>query len=504
MTGTMAYQYRMRDLVVAAAGLLLAPSTLLAQGQRVGSLQGTVRENIGSRSVHATWVSLLRVDAESGPTVSVKPDAKGNYRVDSLLPGRYLVQVSSPTLDSLEITLPAERVEIDAGKASRYDFSLPSGAKLRDAVCPGLRLGEEKVALAGHAVNADTDKPLAGADVAVGWVHNYVDKTTLRVKTESRRVSVKVGPSGEYRVCGVPSGTTMSLQLQHEGRAGTIVRVAVSDDEGIAVRDLSLSPRTAPTIAALDSVARLLKVDGRDSTREELKLAGTAVLTGAVRSLSSEPIADAEIRVRDARSAATTDSAGRYTLTGLPAGTQLLLVRKLGYPVAEIPVELRPDRSTTRDVLLRRSVVLDSVRVVANRTQYPEFERNRRTHAYGQFLGIAEIDKMKHATEAADLFINVLGFSVFGKGSQARIVSNAALARHPECRNATIVVNGLEGGSLNDLAPSQIAGIEAYSDETFVPARFEGQAKCGVIVIWLRKSSGKPMPPMGLSGNGYP
>jgi hypothetical protein len=228
------------------------------------------------------------------------------------------------------------------------------------------------------------------------------------------------------------------------------------------------------------------------------------MLTGAVRSLSSEPVADAEIRVRDARSVTTTDSAGRFTLAGLPSGTQVLLVRKLGYPVAEISVELRPDRSTTRDVLLRRNVVLDSVRVVATRAQYPEFERNRRTHAYGQFLGVEDIDKMKHATEAADLFINVLGFSVFGRGSQARIVSNAALARHPECRNATIVVNGMEGGTLNELAPNQIAGIEAYADETFVPARFEGQAKCGVIVIWLRKASAKPMPAMGLSGNGYP
>jgi hypothetical protein len=370
-------------------------------------------------------------------------------------------------------------------------------------VCPGLKLGEGKVVVAGRATNADTDKPLPGADVAVGWIHNYIDKTTLRVKTESRRVSVKVGPNGEYRVCGVPSGTTMSLQLQHEGRAGTIVRVAVSDDEGAEARDLSLSPRTAPTLAALDSVAHLLKVDGRDSTREELRLVGTAALTGEVRSLTGEPVAEAEVRVRDAASTTTTDSAGRYTLRGLPSGTQLLLVRKLGYPLAEIPIELRPDRSATRDVLLRRSVVLDSVRVVASRSQYPEFERNRRTHAFGQFIGADEIDKMK-ATETADLFINVLGFSVFGQGAQARIVSNAALARHPECRSATIVVNGLEGGSLNDLAPSQIAGIEAYADETFVPARFEGQAKCGVIVIWLRKASAKPMAPMGLSGNGYP
>jgi hypothetical protein len=178
-------------------------------------------------------------------------------------------------------------------------------------------------------------------------------------------------------------------------------------------------------------------------------------------------------------------------------------VRKLGYPLAELPVELRADRSVSRDVLLRRSVVLDSVRVVGAREEYTEFERNRKIHAFGQFLGIEQIDNMK-VSETADLFLDVLGFTVFGRGSQARIVSNAALARHPECRNATIVVNGSEGWQLHNFAPSQIAGIEAYADETFVPARFEGNAKCGVIVIWLRKTQKKAMPPMGLSGNGYP
>ena len=282
-----------------------------------------------------------------------------------------------------------------------------------------------------------------------------------------------------------------------------MVRVAVTDAEGAVVRDLSLSPTSSPTQAALDSVSRVLAVDGRDSTREELKLVGTASLTGAVRSLTGESVADAEVRVRDARSTAVTDSAGRFTLTALPAGTQLLVVRKLGYPLAEITVELRAGRSVSRDVLLRRNVVLDSVRVVATPTENTEFERNRRMHAFGQFLGAKEIDKMM-ASETADLFLNVLGFSVFGKGSQARIVSNAALARHSECREATIEVNGSPGWTLNNFAPGEIGGIEAYSDETFVPARFEGNSKCGVIVIWLRKKPAKAMPPMGLSGNGYP
>ncbi|MFL5617768.1 MAG: carboxypeptidase regulatory-like domain-containing protein [Gemmatimonadaceae bacterium] len=494
----------MRSLFFATTiALLVRTPSLAAQQRPVGALHGTVHERMGTRSVRAAVVSLVAFESESSETITVHPDAQGQFRLDALSPGRYLIQVGIPTLDSLDVSLPAERIDIAAGKTSRFDVTLPSGTKLRDAVCHGLRLSEEKVAVAGHAMNADTDEPLVGADVAAAWVHNYIDARTREIVTQTRGASVKTGPNGEYRMCGVPSGTTLSLQLRHEDRAGPIVRVVVSDDEGVVVRDFSLSPRTSPTATALDSVAHLLAVDGRDSTRAELALVGTAKLIGEVRSLTGEPVAGAEVHVRDARSITATDSAGRYTLDALPAGTQLLVVRRLGYPITEMPVELRPNRSVSRDVLLRRNVVLDSVHVVGTRTDYTEFERNRRTNTFGQFLTREQIDGL-HASEAADLFINVFGFTALGRGSDARIVSNKALRRHGECQSANIVINGAEGQSINQVPPSQIGGIEAYADEAFVPARFEGRAECGVIIIWPRKEPARAMPPTGLSGNGYP
>ena len=490
-------------LIVATVALLVPTLSLGAQADPVGALHGTVRERIESRSASAASISLVRVESESSRTINVHPDAQGQYRLDALAPGRYLVQVSSPTLDSLDLSLPAQQIEVAPGKASRFDITLPSGTRLRDAICSGTRLGEGKVVVAGRAINADTDRPLAGADVVAAWVHNYIDKTTYKIVTQMRGASVKTGANGEYRMCGVPSGSMLSLQLQYEGRAGTIVRLAVTDDEGAAVRELSISPSSSPTASALDSVARVPAVEGRDSTRDELKLVGTANVSGQVRSLTGDPVADAEVRVRDARATAVTDSAGRYTLTGVPAGTQLLVVRHLGYVIVEQPVELRTGRTLTRDVLLRRNVVLDSIRVVASRPEYAEFERNRRTHAFGQFLAAEQIDGMR-ATETADLFTNVLGFTALGRGGIARVISNSALARHPECRSANVVINGIEDQSINDVAPSQIAGLEAYADETYVPARFAGRAQCGVIVIWLRKTPPRVLPPTGLSGNGYP
>jgi hypothetical protein len=234
----------MRFPIAPLVALAITAAPLAAQSVAVGSLQGVVRERVGTRSVRSASVSLVRVESESSPTVNARPDDHGQFRLDSLVPGRYLVQVSSPTLDSLELSLPPERIEIAAGKLSRFDFTLPSGVRLRDAVCQGLRLSEGKVVVAGRALNADTDEPLPGADVVAAWMHNHIDRATLKIVSQVRGASVKSGPNGEYRMCGVPSGTMLSLQLQHGGRAGAIIRTAVTDDECATSRSARRRRRT--------------------------------------------------------------------------------------------------------------------------------------------------------------------------------------------------------------------------------------------------------------------
>jgi hypothetical protein len=256
-------------------------------------------------------------------------------------------------------------------------------------------------------------------------------------------------------------------------------------------------------VAALDAVARGGGARGRDDTREELKTVGTAELSGVVRGLSGEPFEGARVRVRDARSSAVTDRNGRCVLRDLPGGTQMLVVTHPGYVVAERPVELRPGRRAEQSGLLVRPLGADALQAATNELE--AFDANRRTNPYGQFLTREQIDKKKHAMETVDLFDDVLGFSAFGRGPTARVISNMALASRPECSSASVIVQGAEGRRINDVTPSQIAGIEAYADPEFVPGRFAGRADCGVVVIWLRKSTGSTArPAVGLRANGYP
>ena len=497
----------MRAIVaLLSAAFVFAPTMPIgAQGETLGALEGTIHERSTFRSVKAARIAVRRVESDSGISASAVPDANGRYRLDSLPPGRYQARVVSASLDSLRVAPPTTDLRITPGRVVLADFTLPSGTAVRDALCAD-RLGERRGVVAGRAIDADADgRPLVGAELVAVWMDFPVNRLTGRSVPTRRVVVVKSGMEGEYRVCGVPTETLFTLQLRRDGRASPVVRLLIGDGEGSLARDLSLSASTAPTIAALDSAARLATAKGPGAGRHELQTVGTAELTGTVRVLSGEPFVGAQVNVRHALSATVTDSAGRFVLRDLPAGTQMLEVRHPGYALAELPVELRSGKRTERAVLLVRPLTLDALPPSEAVVDLEAFESSRRTNRYGQFLTQEQIDAKKHVTETIDLFDDLLGFTPLGHGPDARIVSNVALASKAACFGANVIIEGAEGRRINDVKPGQIGGIEAYADASFVPGRFAGRAECGVVVIWLRKHQGPAArPATGLRANGYP
>jgi hypothetical protein len=327
---------------------------------------------------------------------------------------------------------------------------------------------------------------------------------------------VKTGRAGEYRLCGVPAEKSLTVQLQHAGLAGAATRVSVSDEEGVVVRDLSLSMRSAPTIAALDSIERVAAVKGPDSTsdadttRGELALSGIASLAGTVLTTTGRPVANAEVRVRHGQSSTKTDDVGHFVLAGLPAGTQVVLVRQIGFALAEIPVELRSNRRLELNVRVRRAVALDSVRVLASRPTLAEFEYNRRTNLQGRFLTLSDIQR-SNAKQTSDLLPLLGGYVMMGRG---RLVKMSETDYDPpgthSCRGANVVIDGVDGLEVDDVLPNQIAGIELYKNAASAPLQYAGRADCGLIVIWLRPGPRRgrwlpaPSTAATLQYNGYP
>ena len=483
------------------AAPLVAQQTTSVAAAGMGRVQGTIRETMRPRSVRDASITLARLEPEPSVSFGTKPDAKGHYELDSLPAGRYMIQLSHQVLDSLELALPAEEVFVIAGKTLEVPFNLPSGAELREAVCRGLTVRRETGAVFGRVVDADNEHPLANADVAITWTELAFDRRTLRASPEQHDASVRTGPRGEYRICNIPTGSWVLIQLQYGGHAGNAVRLSVSGEEAVVVRNLSMSVASAPTLALLDSVGATVR--GLDSeptpgdtapppgdTVPKLLLTGDAAVSGIVRGGEGQPLPDVEIRVVNARPTTRTDAAGHYSLSGLPAGTQLLAVRRIGYLVGDVAVELRGGRMAHQDVVLRRVVSLDSMNVVAKRRKpFADFEYRRRNNPMGRFVTASDIEHY-HPTEMGIFIQRLGGFRIDGVGPEARVYSTSARAGRPNCKEANVVIDGVDQAQVNTVPPVEIAAMEVYAEAASAPGQY--RAECGLILIWTKKYGATP------------
>jgi hypothetical protein len=458
-----------KRVAVALLVLVLAAS---ARAQSVRRLEGTVVDSLRAASpLVGASVSVTRVGAARETTLVAQTDAKGRFAFERIDAGEYAIGFEHALLDSLEFGGPARRVVVPDAGVARADLAVPSGGTLRSLACPGLELAKGTGALLGVVTDADSDRPLGGAEVVAAWTELTFDKGILKTMTLEHSGAVVTDSLGQYRLCGVPTDSWLLVQVQHADRIGAAFQVSIADATGVQVRHLSVSREGTRDRAVLDSALR-------DTTRMLAPLAGTATLAGIVRGSSGRPVPNAQVRVVGATPVTRTDANGWFSLTGLPSGTQEMEVRELGFPVQRRPVDLRRGRTLRQEILLEGVQTLEGMRAMASRTPYERFETNRRLSITGSFMTQEEIEK-RHAQNTSELFSGMPAFRVVGDGPDARIVSARG-----GCR-PNVVVDYTQFQEINDIPPSLIAGIEAYPTTNGAPAEFTNL--CGVIRIWVKR-----------------
>jgi hypothetical protein len=456
----------------------LGAPTLHAQTVPKGRIEGQITDSVHARPAAGATVYVARLSPDAALRVATT-DEKGRFVVDSLVAGRYTVDFTTSFLDSLDLTLPSRQLTLATDEELRLELGIPSGATLRAAACPGLEIPTGKGAVVGRVVNADTDQPLVGATVAVSWVDLGVDRATLQPTMQQRGGAMPVDSVGNYRLCGVPTDTYLLVQVQDKGRVGSALRLTVGDDVGVVKRDLSLSASASRAIAAPDSSGAAAADE-----RPVAQLTGTATLTGTVRGLGGRPLPDARVSVVDAGGTVQTDSLGHFTLANLPAGTQLVEVRRIGYLLGQHPVDLRSGRSVNQDFTLSTIVSLDSVRIVAQRNRYREYELRARRSGAGRFISEQDIEK-RHPVETSDILRMLPGFRIVGSGLDAHVVSSRGQIslRQGDCV-ANVVIDGIPNQDINLVRPSDVGALEVYNG---IGAPMQYNSPCGVIVIWTKR-----------------
>src|SRR5215203_6598119 len=160
-----------------ALALLVCLGSPLAAQRASGEIEGDVID-----SVHVSpLIGATRLGGAHETTFVATTDKRGRFRFESLDAGRYAVRFSSAMLDSLQYGGRTPVVDVAPNRATRVELAVPSAATLRALACPGVTFADGTGALLGLVTDAESGKPLVGAQVAVAWSDLAIDSANAVV-----------------------------------------------------------------------------------------------------------------------------------------------------------------------------------------------------------------------------------------------------------------------------------------------------------------------------------
>lgn len=229
---------------------------------------------------------------------------------------------------------------------------------------------------------------------------------------------------------------------------------------------------------------------------------GSAVFAGVVVADSSErPIAGAEIAIVELKLAVRSDSAGAFTLTGIPAGRHVVTVRAVGYAEFTTSMLFEAAQRVEADLVLTPTTqTLAKVNVTAtksasgNSPRIAEFDE-RRKMGFGRFLTQDVFEAAEGRKLSEVLIKRVPGIRTVSKAGTRMLVATRGVNSPQQvlCYVQVIIDDivqnsstGSAGFDIDSVDPDRIAAVEFYTVSNR-PAQFNrGGAPCGTLVIWTR------------------
>jgi hypothetical protein len=441
-----------------------------------GYLQGLAVDSLHGEPLVGALISL-----EGAARMAIS-DSLGRFLVDSIRPGSYRVLVDHPILDTLGISLVTPPMTIVANEVTRTVIPIPTDEFLVNLFCPAARRALGPGALVGRVREPDSDSAAVGARVSLVWYDPDPPglPANLRVSKKPPRVrEATVGADGTYRLCGLPDKYEAKLQAQRKDGGATAEVPVVQDGGLLALRSMSVA--ALPAVASRDT--------GGAAVRQPR---GTARVFGRVLNKNGAPVSGARVGLMGTSAATLTRANGDFVLDSLPAGTQALVVRQIGYRPTEVPVDLSSRTPARVSVQLGAFVPeLSPVEVVSRRDeglQKVGFLDRKRTSAGGYFIGPDQLEK-RNALRFSDILRSTPGIRVQEQNGQAMIVSTRS-AQGNGC--VTMYVDGaqwqqLEPGDLDSFVqPGEVAAIEVYNGSSTPPQFSTPGQDCAAVVVWTK------------------
>ena len=212
-----------------------------------------------------------------------------------------------------------------------------------------------------------------------------------------------------------------------------------------------------------------------------------ATLVGSVRDSGGTAISFAQLAVGESR--ALTDTAGEFLLTGLPAGTASVTVRRLGFAPMHARIALVAGRTdSVHFVLAVLPAHLPELRAEAEarqRARLADFHRHRES-GHGYFLDRRQLDSSR-VSRISDVMRRLPGVRLVPDRMGRQ---QLRMSRSGSC-DPDFWIDGQRAAFLNvdDVPLADVEALEVYRGPTGLPPEYNvrfGNPGCGAIIIWTR------------------
>lgn len=232
-------------------------------------------------------------------------------------------------------------------------------------------------------------------------------------------------------------------------------------------------------LCALAGAAALLLVAAATAHAQ-----ATGRITGVVSDTGGQPVVGARVLVGDGRLGATSDRGGRFTITGVPVGTQTLRAQRIGFVPLTRTVTVVADQAATVEFrLVPLSTQLATQVVVGYTTQQRRDVSDATAGVRGE-----ELQDQVVATVDEALRGRLPGVQVTSSGEPGRPAQVIIRGQNFVSGNVSplYVVDGMYLTQNPNLNPDDIESIEVLKDAS-AAAQYGAQAANGVIVIRTRR-----------------
>lgn len=212
-----------------------------------------------------------------------------------------------------------------------------------------------------------------------------------------------------------------------------------------------------------------------------------ATLIGSVRDSTGAALPLVQLAVGETR--AITDTAGRFTLTGLPGGTTSVVVRRLGFAPTTGQIELEDGRTDSIHfvlvVLPARLPGLVADAEARERMRLADFYRHRAS-GHGYYFNRRQIDSIR-VNRLSDVMRRIPGINLVPDRT-GRL--QLRMSRSGSC-TPDFWIDGQRAAFLNvdDVPLGDVEALEVYRGPTGLPPEYNvrfGNPGCGAVVIWTR------------------